>query len=547
MSLSQETIKKYIDNTAETLRPLVSERIQRWLSTQTIPPEEQGAFLLYLKEMKRLSPRKKKEPPLTYEEKKINLVQAEEAWIEKARNDIEFYIWYVTDKRPALHHKKWLANMLTHRYLNIIAAPGSGKTTMITAVASFIMGKNPLWTNSLISVSDAQAQARLEDIKAMIQYNERFQNVFPTLKLDPNRPNNMNEFSVMLDDMPYAQWRTLVQTQGQPRDPTLFVAGKDGKGIIGRRWSGYCFIDDMVDQFMNADQMKKAADFVKLTLMRRLTLTGRMVNIGTRWMVDDLVERLSKNPVWKTIEFPALMTDENGNLMSYWPEVWPVERLEETKISMRDEADGSDTLFDISFMNNAAATGAMLFTAEMLSKDLPHPLPEFEKLWIITDWAMSTAQTADFTVFQAVGFDGTAYYLLEQMRLKQGIESSPDKLADFADFIVSKYRKLTDILIEDVAFQKVIGLLLRDDLPRTPVAPKGNKGFRAKLVSDLAMRGHLYINQKMDYIDILKREWINFGTAKHDDTLDPMGLLLQYHVKRTVTGKYKPVYSPFLL
>jgi predicted phage terminase large subunit-like protein len=548
-----DLIDRYCDTLSQEKSDLFLSQLQSWRAG-TKPPT--ALIKMVASSLRRLDPSAHTERVVENAVKKVDLITAEQEMIERARNNVEDFVWYVTDKKPAYHHKLWMYHIFNHDYTNIIAPPGSAKTTLSQAILTFIMGKNPLLTNSIVSVSDAQAQARLTGIKAVIEHNERFHNVFPHIQINNRLTNNMNMFSVLDDRLPYSAWMTHVQQKGHPNDATLFAAGFGNSGIIGKRWSGYCFIDDMVDQTMlTAKQMEEADAFVKLTLMSRLVPNmGRMVNIGTRWMVGDLIQKLQDNSEWFTLEMAAIWHDEDSRPHSYWPELWDLDTLERKRRTMITD-DGSDRMFQLMYLNNTSVTAAGLFDEEVLGRDLPEDvLDRVIKIYITTDWALKTKEQHDFSVFLAVGIDKeNRFYILDMLRIKQGPESSPQALGEFADQVALDYGLrvgLQNILIEGVAFQTVMGTLLqqaRPDLPYVAVPPKGDKGFRAKLVSNAAHTGRLFINQRSKDLQTLKREWINFGTAKHDDTLDPMGLLIQYLGSSAVTARVRYHKSRFLL
>lgn len=535
LTLDDTILKRYCSSLSPDAQSQFTERLSRWRDAGP-QVSDAPALAMYRRGLERVGAKKPPPPPpKTYEQKQFDAATAEAAIVEDARENIETFVEYILDKPLARHHKIWLANIFhpDRMYINLCAPPGSAKTSMVTAVLAFILGKFPVWTNAIISVSEIQATARLGAIKFMIQYNERYHNVFPHIKIDDNRDNTKTAFSVWDTRMTYPQWVTLLQRQGHPLDPSLFAAGAGSTGIIGRRWSGYCMIDDMVDQQMLTEPlMKEAFDFVAVTLLSRLDPgIGRAVNIGTRWMANDLIERLQKNPEWYTVTIPAIWYDDESNPHSYWPEVWTLELLAAKKRSMSD--DGSETLFELMYMANPQASAAALFTAEHLRRDLPEDYRRrLVDIYITTDWALKVQERNDFTVFLAVGLDAEGnFYVLDMLRLKMGLESSPQALADFTKEIADRYGFVSDIIIESVAFQDAIGLLFEKAnavLPYSLHKPVGNKGHRATLVSDAARSGRLYINQQINQLHVLTQEWLHFGTAKHDDTLDPMGLLIQY-------------------
>jgi phage terminase large subunit-like protein len=526
-SLPATQVAKYVKMLSDAEQPFIADRLKRWRAGDFV--EEPAALALYCNELRRLGKQKARKEP----KPQLTAEQAEQILVDKARASVVDFIEYITGMAPARHHKKWLANIFhpDRKYINIIGPRGSAKTTITTLAMAYIMGKNPLLTNALISVSDTQATERILMLKAIFEYNERFQNVFPDIEIDTNRPINTNEFSIRYKEtvMPYKEWRTKLQREGQPKDPSLKVAGMGGSGVIGSRWSGYMLIDDLVDGTMLTPKAQQGAfDYFMNTLMPCRTRTCRVGVVGTRWMVGDFAEKLQKNDQFTTIFIPC-EREVDGVRVSYWPEWWPIERLDEEKALIGEKN------YKTQYKCDPSATTAGLFEDAWLRNPLPDPLPLLKEIWIITDWAVKVQQRNDFSVFQGVGVDhNDNFYMLDQERVKQGPESSPTSLGNFVDRVASRWGHLApinNILIESVAFSVTLKTLLqkeRPELPCLPVVPKGDKDHRAKLVSAQAERGKIFFNLNMFEYDVLNYEWVNYGTAEHDDTLDPLGLLIQH-------------------
>jgi predicted phage terminase large subunit-like protein len=484
--------------------------------------------------------------------KYISVVHAEEWWIEQARvNPLAFYE-YVSGYTAARHHRIWLANVFhpERKRINIIAPRESAKTTCLTYAMCWYIGRFPLSTNAIVSVSSAQAEDRMRMVKGTIEDMDRFHNVFPYLKLDTKNgvPNTQQQFTVKMTDVPYKTWRISVATQGSPKDPTIVVAGRGSKSFIGRRFSGLVILDDFVDESDLSDMLQdKAYRYLMQTIIPSVKESGRVVNIGTRWMVDDVAERLKKNPSWHTIEIQALRRDPStGQLMSYWPEYWSVEDLLKRKAEMNNDA-----LFNIMYMNDPSSAANSLFTDSGLRSDIPRPLPAFKRLMISTDQAMTSRTRSDFSVYMLIGQDSMDnYYVLEMERFKADPDHQVKRLAAFYDRCLQLYPSLSGILFEDIGSQSLLMHLLRKergDIPCYPYRPKGDKGTRASLVSRYSRAGKLFINQQLPDIDVLRSEWINFPLAKHDDTLDPVGLFIQSGSQSMTVKQTRYIQSRYLL
>lgn len=524
-------------------------------------PHERVQIIGIIRELKRLNKKKTNHQPVEtlpiWVPPEVNPIQAEEWWIDKAREDVAFFTHYVSGKEPARHMRIWLANMFKWDRLNIIAPRESAKSHIAVYALAYILGRAPLRTNAILSVSATQAEARLKMLRGIVDTNEGYQNVFPNIHLDNigKEPDTVEEFSVYSDQdgLSYRQWRTMVERFGSPKDSTVFASGIGGKSIIGRRWSGLLLLDDIIDETVGTDEaQKKVYRYLMRTLVPCVTEEGRIIAIGTRWMVGDVPGRLKTNKIWKTIEFPAIIYDDDGKPHSYWKSFWSLRKLERRRLEMMEDDDG-DTLFRVMYLCDPRATSIGYFTQEMLDREPPElRLEDVKNVWITTDFALSIKQRADFTVFQCVVEDKQGrLFMVAQLRLKAVIEDSLPALYMFADRMALTWHKLTGIIVEHVAFSTTIDVIIRkdgrSDLPVIGVIPKGDKGFRASLTQEWMHRERLFLFQNIRDIDILKMEWLNFDKAPHDDTLDPMGILLQHLGMNAVQAKLHKVRDPLFV
>lgn len=287
--------------------------------------------------------------------------------------------------------------------------------------------------------------------------------------------------------------------------------------------------------------------YIMQTLIPCIKETGKVIAIGTRWMIGDVPERLKNNPAWNTVEISAIQHDPlTGERRSYWNDYWSLERLDAKKAEMNNDA-----LFNIMYMNDPTAMTAALFTMDSLSNPLPSPLPAFKVVGIGVDLAIGQKTEHDFHVFAAVGVDDKDnYYLLDMQRMKAQPDQVVKALGEFADKIAFTAKRLDYILIENIGFQTLFmpyANLLRADLPLRPHIPKGDKHHRASLVSSMALTGRFFVNQNMPMLPIMQSEWLNFPLHRHDDTLDAVSLMMQYQAGGISLRKVRNIKSPMML
>ncbi len=498
----------------------------------------------------------------------ISVTRAEKYWITQARNDPAMFCHYITGKQPAKHHLIWLKQLFdftaegratgTYR-LNFIAPRDSAKSTILMLAECWFMSRFPFTSNMIISVSASQAQKRIEMIRDIINHDVRYKNVFPHVHVDENQRNNIQEFSVFADALydlgtgllkpiSYKVFRSLVKRVGSPKDPTIFSSGIGGKGVIGRRISGILIMDDIIDDaFLKSDMQNDVYDYIMRTLIPCVQENAKVVNIGTRWMPDDVPEKLKNNPEWRTTEIQAIRYNDAGEPMSYWPDYWPLEKLE----AKRREMD-NDALFKVMYLNDPTAFSDAKFTVGGISQGLPNPLPAFTKVIIGTDFAISTKFSADWTVFTAIGVDKDKnLYILDCRRIKATPDVVVRELGAFTNYISETYGRLDHVLIENVAFQSAMKFMIYDkfsSIPVIPITPVGDKGHRASSFAQKSNESKVFYNKEMDAYKHLKSETMNFGLiGVKDDIIDSISIVVQFLGSSIQNVAVRLFKSPLLL
>lgn len=490
----------------------------------------------------------------------------EKHWIERSRNNIADFIMYMTDGDFYIpdHHIEWLFHLLSpapeDRLVNIIAYRGSAKTFILVHTLAWMIGKYPINTNAIFSSNGDLSEARLREVRDLIETNPRYRNVFPWIHIDEKRKNNAKQFTVWSSqyqgkEIEYGQWRRIVERKGQPRDATLFSVGITASGVAGRRFTGMVLLDDIHDAKNSAtpQQRFKIVNVVKGTVMPCMWKHAKpkIVSISTRWAEDDFPgtvaeeKRRNGQKIWKTISVPVV--DEDGN--PTWKELWTLEKVEEA----REEY--GEVMFQLMFMNNPKAATLGEFTLDMFRVPLPEHLPTFKEIGVSCDFAHTETNRADYTVFIAYAKDLQKpynYYILDSRRFKRTqISSKIDDLIEFADQIFNEYEQLDTVLMEknDSAGEYQDLLTKRPDIPAKVVATKGDKESRLKPFATVAQQHRLYINDKMKEYNALVSEFLAFPSP-HDDFCDAGDLPFQqtsWQQQGQVRSKVHRIQSPHMI
>ena len=220
----------------------------------------------------------------------------QEKLIRLARKDANTFIEFVIKDaqtgelvRQSPMHISWQSHIdycwSIEKCAGILGHWGSGKTIGIAVARTlFEIGKNPNIRIKLVSNSDDRAKERVSAIKEYIESSEEYHQVFPNIKPDFNRWGSLSI--------------KVVRSVASP-DATLTAHGVLSSGIGGR--ADLLVFDDIVDERNSLLQPRMKAQ-VKSTFsntwMGRLESNGRVVNICTRWTMDDITADLLKSPAW---------------------------------------------------------------------------------------------------------------------------------------------------------------------------------------------------------------------------------------------------------
>lgn len=471
------------------------------------------------------------------------------------RKNIATFGKFVFGYDIAPHHRDWLKAALdpNNDKLIIVSPRESAKTTwMCIILLSWYMGHFPHKTNAILSVTEDQAIQRLIVIRDTIQNNPRYHLVFPWAKPDLNRTwttTGMNLWDMRprregTEGWDYGQYKAWLSQSGESlKDHTLRAAGALSGTIIGNRYSGIVLIDDIHDEknVNTREQIDKIDTWMHRQLLPCMRPGGKVILIGTRWAPEDMIGRLSEKKIetvdekdpsiihtkkmWNSIATVALEEKENGELTSYWPENWPVERL----LAKKQEV--GDVIFALMYQNDPYAMSGDLFKPEWLEKGLPIKLPKFKNVYIGVDLAFSKNNRSDNTAIITLGV--TDDYRVYNVAMSIG-RFDKNELTDEvqrAYAAANQYEAPTKILIEKVGTQAwVIDQLIADTglpIEGIPVAHQGDKVARAQSFSVLCAKGGYYCDWTTTNGRRHMGELLSFPTGPKDDTVDAVSIVMR--------------------
>jgi predicted phage terminase large subunit-like protein len=147
--------------------------------------------------------------------------------------------------------------------------------------------------------------------------------IFPHVQHVPGREGQK---SVPIDRQAAHEWGTAMGGR--------YYAVGVGGGLTGRG-ADIAIIDDPHKDRKEADSLlvrNRVYDWYRSTLYTRLSPSGAIILVMTRWHEDDLAGRLLREAKtdgekWFVLNMPAISEDDQ----SLWPERWPLEKLEAIK------------------------------------------------------------------------------------------------------------------------------------------------------------------------------------------------------------------------
>jgi predicted phage terminase large subunit-like protein len=195
--------------------------------------------------------------------------------------------------------------------------------------------------------------------------------------------------------------------------------------------------------------------------------------------------------------------------------------------------DGDVDLYSAEYLNNPIDDTASYFKK---SDFIDVPTETRKKLasgevqlnyYSSTDFAISKAERADYTVIGTIGVDEAGQlYLVDIRRDRFGPDESVDQI-----FSVEKQYTPGMFLVEKGTLAHAIGAVLNKEVERrkifpmlTPVATTGDKRTKARGIQKVMRAGGLYVDKQADWYPAFEDELLRFDRGRHDDQVDMMAL-----------------------
>jgi predicted phage terminase large subunit-like protein len=424
---------------------------------------------------------------------------------------------YVFLNRPARHHAEMLESVMDAIYRRentvVLEPRGAAKTTWCnTTLGAWLTGEYPDIRIGLISNTSLQANDFSRAIRWTHESNDRSKQVFGDL-YSPTKWTNQ-------------EWLRKGSKLHSTKDVTMFAQGVGG-AIISKRFD-IILCDDILDDenTETPEAREKVETWFLQTLLPCLAPDGVVIVIGTRWAEGDLYELLTTSVSkggkgWKLKTQPAVLESDEGSQYSYWPEYWPMERLDKVR------GDLGTAMFMCAYQNDIRG---LLEGNIFRAADWQHDSFYFQELppgkYTIrmgVDLASSEKQRADFTARGTVAEDDRGdFWILSVYRDKRE--------AGHAEFIYDGwlvYPNMDLVRVENQQFQSTLVQEVMEDYPYIPIEgirSDVDKVTRARAVAAKyeAHKVHHHISLKGgDY----EMELLGFPKG-HDDQIDAIGFAM---------------------
>lgn len=403
----------------------------------------------------------------------------------------------------------FILDCLHHADSNVVLEPrGHAKTTWAnTILLSWLIAKNPNIRVGLVSNTAKQAMDFSRAIRWNMETNVRFREVFGDLTSGSGKMTDV-------------EWLLRDSIMNGTKDVTLYAVGAGG-AVISKRFD-IILCDDILDEenTVNIEQREKIENWFWKTLKPCLVPGGVIIVIGTRWAEGDLYEALMTSSDlggkgWRSLRRGAITEDADGERHPLWPELWPLDVLDQERLDM------GSALFACSYLNDISGlmTGNVFQRSHFQYFD---SLPDGHRYTIRmgVDLASSERERADFTARATTAEDEEGnFYVLSVYRDKRETHH-----AEFVWEGYLAYPDLSLVIVENQQFQSTLIQELMRDYPSIPVEGKKSdvdKTTRARAVAAKYEAHKVWHRRSMANSDF-ESELLSFPKG-HDDMVDALG------------------------
>ena len=272
-------------------------------------------------------------PHMTDEQKRkalVNIRVFQKQWIQEHGKDsfLDFIMHVYPGYMIGEHHRR-LAKIFEEiaegkkKRVIVNIAPRHGKSELISYLApAWFLGKYPHKKVIMASHTADLAVNFGRRVRNLVGA-DAYKDIFPQVELQA-------------DSKSASRWGTNFNGE-------YFAIGVGG-ALAGRGADLFIIDDPHSEQdakLGRSDVFKPAWEWFQSGPLQRLMPGGAIIVVMTRWskldLTGEIVNQMIKNDDvddWEVVEFPAILTDKDGEERSLWPEFWPLEELKAKKAAL---------------------------------------------------------------------------------------------------------------------------------------------------------------------------------------------------------------------
>lgn len=448
----------------------------------------------------------------------------------RARANLALYGILTRSLKPYPHHQGIIdavAPPAWNKGCCVVCPPGSGKSTWISEIAiPWYIANHPDHFVLHIHANDDKADSYNKTIQQTFEANVRHGEIFPDVAPDFDRGWSGRGLYFKWRDRT-GQW-PIVDAQGwahmPAKDPQYMAIGFNG-GTIGRR-ADLIVLDDPYDpqEIDSPTFRQKFERRFKMVVKTRLRPGGRIVMVCNRWHYDDIVPKM-EDMGYPVYTFPAIKEHADGSKESYWPELWSLDYLEDT----RNELGAVD--FNCLYQGDPSGTTGLMIKREWFKYfrydpqsgliTLQESNEQFNvralRLFQAVDPAASVKDWADFFVIATMGADDKGrLFLLDIVRKRlEGPDQVPEIRAAY-----DRWHPYA-IGVEKAAYQlTLVQYAQRAGLPIIELERYGDKTSRHLTLGARYQAGAIYHRVNVPWLADYEQEITRLPKGAHDDMAD---------------------------
>ena len=455
------------------------------------------------------------------------------------------FCMYVHDVKLARHHEYWVEMLtsgnLEDKLLCISAPPEFWKSRVLRMYLEWSIGRNIEWCRIYAMNTEQQAQKQVQAIENTIEFNTKYQDVFPWVIPDKENGWNKTMFFIKRESV------------GRP-DPTVQGCGVEGP-IQGAHVEEI-YTDDITDQqdVRSPTVMESQRQWVKGVLYDRLTKDKDEIPIGnwlaifTRWGDGDLWDTFTELPIdendpdddrddqdagmgFKAVQMPAINREEPypwGPIL--WPEEYPEHRLNQIKRVK------GPVLYQLTFLCDPSGSGGLVFDINKLNRFRLEELAKWTYRIQSWDCASSGKDDASYTVMTELSITNLGVFVTQVYRARPMFNPLKSLILRFRDdrspnVVLIENRSTGNSLIREFKADKTLPEMRECDPVRQSNAVGGgtSKYDRAARHSNMVETGQLFVPYRAPWLGEFINELSAFPKVRFDDQVDALSQGLDYY------------------